>query len=175
MIREKKRWCPRYMLGAVALGILVMAIIIIVRSVEEKELVTEIEEAIQFDIYLWAKGKEKFVGTSDIYQEGVGSTFGEAAYVFEDKISLDDIEQFTYDAGILLKFRYPGKIWRINIYCHEISDPSILSNDARNACFVDKETGALYLVQVGDEFYKVKDKSFFSDIKSLLKMEYGIE
>lgn len=176
MRNVKRRRC-RYIFGAATLVILVMTIAVIIHGVEEKEQVAEVKEAIQFDVYLWAKGKEKFIGTSGIYREGLGSTFGETVYanVFGNKVAVNDIEQFTYNGGIHLKFRYSKGIQRLNVYCHEISDTSMLSDDVRAACFVDRESGALYLVQVGDEFYEVVDERFFSDIKLLLRKEYAIE
>lgn len=161
----------------VTLVFLVTAIAVVKDCGVKKELVSDIKEATRFDVYLYAKGKDRFIGKSDTYEDGVGLAFGETTTnVFGERVDLNEneIEQFTYDAWMLLKFRFPKKISSLNIYCHEISDPSLLSDDVRKVCFVDKETGLLHLVQVGNEFYEVVDKDFFSDIMLLLRKNFGI-
>lgn len=175
-IKEKR---GRHICGLclVTLVLLVIAIAVVKDCDVKKELVSDIKEATRFDVYLYAKGKDRLVGKSDTYEGGVGLAFGETTTsVFGEKIELNEneIEQFTYDAWMLLKFHFPKRISRLNVYCHEISDPSLLSDDVRTACFVDKETGLLHLVQVGDEFYEVVNKDFFSDIMLLLREKYGI-
>lgn len=172
---KKKVQFIKYGLGAVILFVLSVAIVFVINDNREKEMIASVKESVEFDIYLWGKGKVRFVGSSDVYQGGLHSTFGESVHVFGNKVELNDITQFTYDGGILIKFRYPHSIKRLSVYCHEISDPSALDDGVRTACFSDSEDGVLYLVQVGDDFYEVLDEAFFSDIKLLLGKEYNIE
>lgn len=154
----------RWVIVIVIIAIAVVSILLY--NQQKKALAMSLKEADQVDVYLFAKGKERYIGSSELYNQGLGATFGTSPYLFGDSITIDEEykECLTYDGGILLKFHFPKAIQKIAVYCHEISEPLILDDAARTACFDDSENGLLFLVETDGRFFEIEDPAFFSDI-----------
>ena len=146
--------------------IAIATVLILLYSQQKKTLAMSLKEADQVDVYLFAKGKERYVGSSELYNQDLGASFGTNSSPFGDSITIDEEykERLTYEGGILLKFRFPKAIQKIDVYCHEISDPLILDDAARSACFDDSKNGLLFLVETNGCFFEIEDPAFFSDI-----------
>ena len=117
--------------------------------------------------------------------------------VFGRKLFINNYENLLYpkDAGILLRFCFPNSKITLDVYCHRIKvDKNLIGNDIISACFSDVDEEMFFLAEVDigikfsepemrtrrmrdphGKFYEILDKTFFSDLKQLLKERFYLD